>query len=745
MSIFRRLPIAIAALIALTSACSDSSTSVNAPPTARISEGDHQTGAVGEVLTTPLSVTVTDGQNRPVRGRQIVFTVTSGGGTLSPTEATTTSDGIASTQWTLGTSTAVDQKVTAKMVENSSDTTTIDTFTAVPVPGAAQIAAVSGSGQAAAPNTVLGDSLIARVADRFGNPIENEPVTWAVTSGGGALSATTTETDSNGYARTQWTLGATIGPNTATATINGVAPVEFSANASVVAPDIVVKILSPTANRLFGDTLLVSAVVTSTYQLATVIANIGTHQAALTYSTSERQWIGTMLVSTLAFGPSQLTVTATNVNNSTTIAAVTVNHDAPPRLTVIEPSMYTIATPSIRFRATCEDVDATGCTQLRAAINGHVVASGVSTLDATVSLAAYSGYVTLSIYARDAANQLVITYRTLIVASLQNTAHVLDVPGLIIDVVGNRVLYVDTTNASIDLKIRNVGGSDLSIFQQANGYVASGYLTASGAIFVTQPWQGIGTLVREYRNGVVTDLGGIGSSDGLVVNGGYALWHTGINSNRLNRRDLASGTNTTIASNVGNWKYDVTASGDVAYWSNKAHQPSYQIILVPNGGSPVKVTNDSTYQYTYVLTDGTSVVYRRHQTCCSTAFQLMLWTQASGEVVLAPGRTLEPNPGPDYQVKNGWIAYTKVGGADELQVWVRSPSGAEKQLTFYGSSSRLDALGANGEVVFTNGGQRYMSVSPHSVTTPLGTPVGVVVWRDGGFYVLIEGSLFRIG
>src|SRR5690348_674914 len=62
-------------------------------------------------------VRVTDSNNRPVQGQTVAFSVTAGGGSVAPSSAATTADGVASARWTLGPA-AGPQKLTAAAVGN---------------------------------------------------------------------------------------------------------------------------------------------------------------------------------------------------------------------------------------------------------------------------------------------------------------------------------------------------------------------------------------------------------------------------------------------------------------------------------------------------------------------------------------------------------------------------------------------------------------------------------------------------
>jgi hypothetical protein len=96
------------------------------------------------------------------------------------------------------------------------------TVTPTPTPGpATSIAPFSGDGQSGTVGTALPLPFVVIVRDANNNPVSGVSVTFAVTSGGGALSVTTTTTGSDGKASTVLTLGTTVGTNTVTATSTG--------------------------------------------------------------------------------------------------------------------------------------------------------------------------------------------------------------------------------------------------------------------------------------------------------------------------------------------------------------------------------------------------------------------------------------------------------------------------------------------------------------------------------------------
>lgn len=91
---------------------------------------------------------------------------------------------------------------------------------------------VSGNEQDATVGTTLPESLIVRVTDVNGDPVNGVAVAWEA-QGGGSVSAASVESGDDGLAGVRRTLGATPGEQTASATVAGLegSPVTFTATA----------------------------------------------------------------------------------------------------------------------------------------------------------------------------------------------------------------------------------------------------------------------------------------------------------------------------------------------------------------------------------------------------------------------------------------------------------------------------------------------------------------------------------
>ena len=84
------------------------------------------------------------------------------------------------------------------------------------------LAKVSGDSQQGTPETALAQPFVVEVQDANSVAFAGVPVTFAVTAGGGTLSATSTTTDANGRAASTLTLGNSAGTNTVQVSVQGI-------------------------------------------------------------------------------------------------------------------------------------------------------------------------------------------------------------------------------------------------------------------------------------------------------------------------------------------------------------------------------------------------------------------------------------------------------------------------------------------------------------------------------------------
>lgn len=203
--------------------------------TAEAAPGDPATlvptgGGVTQVVAsvTSLSVLVTDAFGNVVPDQDVTW---SGDGLFSPTLSTTDGNGLATTAWTLG-STSGPQGADATL-GGLSVGYTATALADIP----ASIATSGGSGEydggSALPLSII-------VTDQYGNAREGDPISWSATSG--SISSDPT-TGAGGVGNAVWTLGTEPGDATATAMVGLVqATFEATIRGCVVTVDGVVDV-----------------------------------------------------------------------------------------------------------------------------------------------------------------------------------------------------------------------------------------------------------------------------------------------------------------------------------------------------------------------------------------------------------------------------------------------------------------------------------------------------------------------
>jgi subtilisin family serine protease len=198
-------------------------------PVLSIWAGNNQTGPVNTALPNPVTVRVTDGNGVALGGVVVTFGVSSGGGTVSPFQVTTGTNGQASAGWTLGAT------VGAQTVQASVAGATPVTFTATGTapPGPTVVLTIyAGDNQTGPVNQQLPGMLAVQVKDAGGNPLGGVQVTFTVKTGGGTLVRYQDTTGPDGLGNTRWTLGPTVGAQTVEASVTGGLPVTFKATAT---------------------------------------------------------------------------------------------------------------------------------------------------------------------------------------------------------------------------------------------------------------------------------------------------------------------------------------------------------------------------------------------------------------------------------------------------------------------------------------------------------------------------------
>lgn len=689
--------------------------------------GDAQTGAAGQVLPQPLVVRVQRANGTPLAGIPVTFSLPAGSGSVNPSTAVSGADGTVSVNWTLGVGTGAMEAIAS--LPTGSNTS----FTAQAVAGApATLQKLNGDNQSRPVGTTLPVPLLVRVVDAFGNVVLGATVTWSAASG--SVNPATSTTDANGGASTTYTLPSTPGTVSVQASVPGAQPVTFTATA--VSTAVSMRVLAPLANAIAGDSLRVTVRVDSARaSVASIVASASGRSVTLQPTATPGTVSGILLLGGTPRGSMELRVVGTTVAGDSSVVLVPFTHDARPSLTVTAPVTHTVARPQLRIDVDCTDDDPAGCASVVAQVTRadlgdeyQTVATGTTGIHASVSLAQFNGHqLYIRFRATDSRGQVRVTEPdTVFVESSTALTEVASAGSRVLDVDAGRVLFVDTAGA---LRIRS---GDTETFIMASGS-RLGRLHPQGAIFAGE------NNVFDWRSGTLVDLGTLNSLLSLVVEGNWAIWN---NATALYRRDLTTGTHVQISSEAINWRNDVTAGGVVAFGTGRGTSGNGYDIYRYDAGGTTRLTSDADASFwnVYPLTDGTSFVYRKSVQTGSGVLQpggIALWRD--GTETMLSSTTRDVQPGVDYAVEGGWVAWTNADAGGIIQVYTRAPDGTVRRATSAGTASSIRALGPDGTLVYGNAGSVYALRAPYT-----GTPVRISSeWSGYAYdaYRIVDGDV----
>jgi hypothetical protein len=443
-----------------------------------------------------------------------------------------------------------------------------------------------------------------------------------------------------------------------------------------------------------------------------------------------------------------VTVVATDVFGDSGQAQAVFTFDRKPVLTVSEPLAESVARPTIHVTLSCTDDDPAGCSSVTVVNHerGTTLATGSASIDTTISLASDEGRaVTLGFWAQDSASQVVGGGRRIYVESSPSITEVASVPKSILDVQPDRILYGDEGGFAI----RTLSsGLDELIPAIPDKAPQNGFLSPRGAIFVAWGETTTTSEIYDWRDGTLLALSPEGSTTSVQVKGDFAIWSEYPNLARL---DLQAGQKTLIPptwNSVPHWDNDVAPNGDVVFTDQvpSSTPQGYDYHLFRwHSGTSTQLTNSLGLWDFGPRTDGTSVVFWRRDPAGVLPTSLVL-LDGTGEV------TLDPDQGNtsyvQRQVVNGWIAFNRRAPDSTYQVWLRSPSASELQVSFFGSSSWVGALSSEGRLTFMNGfeysgGRHYLKV-PGLAARDFAWNMGRTLWLGQTAYVALGRSLFRV-
>ncbi|MDP3910804.1 MAG: plastocyanin/azurin family copper-binding protein [Gemmatimonadales bacterium] len=158
---------------------------------------------------------VRDDAGAPLPGISVGWTVTAGGGTVSPASSTSDAAGIARSRRTLGPNAGTQTARAAVSGE-----TPVDFSAVAQIDGAVNIANATTGVLTDTVGATKTESLTVTVTDHLAAAVPGVQVNWA--SAGGSVSAAQVATNASGQSKVEFTYGTGAGNQTATATVTGV-------------------------------------------------------------------------------------------------------------------------------------------------------------------------------------------------------------------------------------------------------------------------------------------------------------------------------------------------------------------------------------------------------------------------------------------------------------------------------------------------------------------------------------------
>ncbi|XXT15077.1 hypothetical protein WME94_32995 [Sorangium sp. So ce429] len=506
----------------------------------------------------------------------------------------------------------------------------------------------------------------------------------------------------------------------------------------------------PPAGRWWGsEGVHVRAEVSSTLQVTRVLAQLGTGSVLLT-NTGGTTYQGDLSAFGLPYGEHALTVTATDVTGTSASAQHTVIMDAPPSLQILAPRHETVAhTRTLRVAATCVDDHPVDCLiRVNALIHGTTtsveLARGTSAIDTVVDLSALDGKTfELRFTVLDNWMSRILRGATVHVDGSPLLTALDEVPGRILDFDASRILFINTQMrlAVLDRATRTITPILTIPYPfQFDGSMRA-FLTRAGAVLEAQApadSAGVGPAVYEWRDGALLKLAAHGRI--AFVSGDYMAY----SGSGTYLRDLASGTDELVLGTaLDPFSFDVAENGRVTY----VDRGSSLYTRIAGTSTLLASSRD---KITRPATDGLNVVFAKE--IQRNVYQTILATP-SGEVPLGVAPVAQPAGAQTgaYQLHAGYIAFLR-GSVGSEQVWLRTPTGEQRQLSFFATASRLDdpptrlghdGISDTGEVMFLNPPKRYLA-APGAAPREVSSHLGHARWLDGAWYVVMGNTLFAV-
>ncbi|MBE2314376.1 hypothetical protein DVA67_000190 [Solirubrobacter sp. CPCC 204708] len=309
------------------------------------------------------------------------------------------------------------------------------------------------------------------------------------------------------------------------------------------------------------------------------------------------------------------------------------------------------------------------------------------------------------------------------------------VPGTIVDAAPDRVLYLERPTQR--LMVQEVaGGAPTAVPLRPGGFAtANAKLIDGGVVYVAR--DGEARLWLDWWRGDVLRTAGAFGHTPFSVAGDFLLWSSG---SGLARTRLSSGRTDYLTHNYrasgGN---AVAANGDAVFATLDG-----ALHWLRDG----RISRIGRVGWTWAsqpVFDGTAVAFRRTAPCCESP-SFIAYGDGPGEIIQDTFREgPAPQPGVDYMVNNGWIAFTRPADrtrpTSPLRVWTRDPQGRLDLV--HPEAARLQGISRTGQVLYRVGSESQL-VARGERPFRLPHAVDRAFWADGRWHLITGATVSRL-
>lgn len=517
-------------------------------------------------------------------------------------------------------------------------------------------------------------------------------------------------------------------------------PITFLGNSE----NIEIKFNNPKQDELSGDTLIVSVSITSTYEIASVFASVENMVIELNYDLTYKSYRSKIPLNQFNQGSLLLKAIAMDLFNNVDSSSVTFIYDTPPVLELITPSSESFANPTLSVLANCYDEGDNLC-YIKVSLSEHSeeifrIESGITEeIDLSQFLSHYSS-VNLFFAAIDRRNQKSESiYYKVYIASNPFLKEVARMGYSISDFDGSNLLCLKPNTNALIYNLESMLYSN--IYSQNYGFSYS-QISSNGAVLKEKN----SNKLFEWKSDILTEFSSTSSNSNIIVNGDNVVW-TNYFSDSINIFDLIEKQDTVIKCQIPYLPYgvddkgfDLSDDGSVAYSAS-----DYNIHLYKDGiDTQITFDDSETKRNVYVQTDGSSFIYHKIPNTSNPYIEdfTLAMHDGTNETILRDSRSTF-SQFIEERINNGYIAFENISNAGINQVYLIDTLKQVKQVSAFGTSSKLEYLNANGEVSFINKGERYLTQKNGS-TIHVGSCIGLLSWDNNRWFVTIANTLLEI-